>query len=118
MIKKFRTFNSGLAEVALSTKESTSFKATTNPTSREDFDIKFDICYEQMSKREQDVEMIEALGRKLSIKIKTPYCELVESRMNLIINNMLYDIVYIDDSKETDELYIYLEEVRELARKQ
>ena len=112
-MKKFRAFNDGVALVG-DIKSDSTFRGPSNPTKIDDFDIKFSICFDEMSKREQDVEMIHALNNELNLKIKTPMCNLIKPTSCLIINNFYYQIVHMDSSKQTDELYLYLQEVREL----
>jgi hypothetical protein len=72
-----------------------------------------------MSRREQDLEFCEAMGRSLTLKIKTRLVKGVKSTHNVIIaiadKSVLYSIINADPDRKNNELYLYIEEVRELA---
>ena len=71
--------------------------------------------YEEMSKRERDVSFAEASDHTLDLKVKTRYHAAAKAHRQVLINNKLYDIFQVDGSSVTGEMYLYLEEVRELA---
>ena len=63
----------------------------------------------------RDFEFAEAIGRTLNRKVKTPLVGGWTSRNKIIIDNTLYDIVNADKDRANNEVYFYLEEVRELV---
>lgn len=112
---KPRVYNDGVCYIAEETKAPSSFAARQNGTSKEDFKITFKLMFAEMSLREQDFEFAEAISRTLNRKIKTPEVKGWSSRDKIIIENTLYDIVNADIDRANDEIYFYLEEVRQLV---
>ena len=72
------------------------------------------LAYEECSKRQQDLDFAESSSRSLNLKVKTRYYKNIENNYKVIIENTLYDIIYIDEDKKNRELYFYLEEVMDL----
>ena len=60
------------------------------------------------------MDFANSMDRTLNMKIKIPYTKSIETYHKVIYDNHLYDIIYTDSSKNKVDLYLYLEEVREL----
>ncbi len=112
---KAKAYNDGVCFVVNENTAPTSFAARQNGKAESDFERVFKLMFAELSIREQDFEFAEAIGRTLNRKIKTPLVDGVHSRQKIIIGSMLYDIVNADKDRANKELYIYLEEVRELV---
>ena len=65
--------------------------------------------FDEMSKRERDVVMLEAMGHTLSLKIKIQKNPVATSKQYVIINDVMYSISYID--KYGNDMFIYLEAI-------
>ena len=87
------------------------FGAKTNIRSVENMDMLYKLAYQQSSKRLQDLEFAESSGRDLTIKIKTRLVSGIKNSDKVVIDNILYDIIYTDEDRVNKELYLYLEEV-------
>ena len=74
------------------------------------------LYYTEESKRQQDIEFAEQNSANLTLKISTPDGAEVDSNKNVVINNIIYAIIYIDHSRSQQKLYFYLEEVRKIER--
>lgn len=92
------------------------FNAPKNPKGIEDLNYIVDLAYAQMSKRDQDFEFAHSIDRNLSLKVKTRLYQKVTKANKVILDDMLYDIINIDYSKETDLMYLYMEEVRSIVK--
>lgn len=116
MKKKFNSYNDGVLGVYAekSTLMNTDFNAKTNARTVNDYDFVMWLFYEEMNKRDEDFIFAEAMGRKLTMKVKTPLINGVKREHKVIIDNHVYDIIKTDPSKEKRELYIYLEGGRQL----
>lgn len=112
---KPRVYNDGVCFIVDENKAPSSFAARENGTTTTDFNEIFRLMFADVSIREQDLEFAEAIGRSLNRKIKTPLVNGVNARQKVIIGNMLYDIVNADIDRANSEIYLYLEEVRELV---
>lgn len=107
-------YTSGICEVCQDAAGTTDFKAKKNAKSRSDLAPLVKLPFEDLSKREQDLTFAEQRGYSLSRKIRTPNPHCVRIGHICIIGSMLYAIKYMDSTER--ELFIYLEEVRELAQ--
>lgn len=120
MKQKPKVYNDGVCQIVLSKGSKVSdFAARENDRVKEDFDIIYTLPFAEMSRREQDLEFCEAMGRSLTLKIKTRLVPNVKSQHNVIVLNakksVLYSIINADPDRKNNELYLYIEEVRELA---
>lgn len=88
------------------------FGAKTNVKKIDDMDLLYKLAYSQSSKRLQDIDFAESSGRDLTIKIKTRLVQGVRNSDKVVIDNVLYDIIYTDEDRVNKELYLYLEEAR------
>lgn len=108
----FARFNDGYAYVYKEKGRRNDFNAKENPRVVDDLDFVCKLAFEEMSKRQQDQEFANQQGFSLSMKIRTRYVSTVNSKCKVVINGFLYDIADLD--KTRTELYLYLEEVRQL----
>lgn len=112
MRNEFPKLNDGVAYVYREKKKQTDFNAKINARGIDDLDFVCKLAFEEMSKRQQDVEFANQNGFSLSVKIRTRFVPTVNSKCKVIIGNILYDIYDID--KTRTELYLYLQEVRQI----
>lgn len=109
--KKMNSYNDGVIGVYKEdlTLINTDFNAKMNAKKLSDFTHIMDLCFLEQSKRHEDFLFAEAMGKKLTWKIKTPLVEGIEVNHKVIYNNLVYDIINIDPNNTDKELYIYLE---------
>lgn len=108
--KKPSSYNDGIA--MLYKKKN----AEKNVKSLDDLEYLGFLCFEEKTKRQQDIEFAEQLGANLTMKIVTPDNGDMDSSRNIVIEDVIYAIVYIDRNRQKNELYFYLEEVRKIVR--
>lgn len=110
---KIPTYLDGFAIIYRPKVENKShFGAKLNVKKEEEMDMLYKLAYSQSSKRLQDLEFAEASGRDLTIKIKTRLVTGIKNSDKVVINGVLYDIIYMDEDRANKELYLYLEENR------
>jgi len=115
--KKISSYNDGV--VSVYSEKSTlinNFNAKTNARNIEDYNFITDLCFSEQSKRQEDFLFAEAMGKKLTWKIKTPFITGVESNHKIIYDNYVYDIINIDPDLRNKELYFYLERGRKIEK--
>lgn len=114
--KKRNSYNDGVCGVYAenSTLINTDFNAKTNAKTIDDFTFIMWLYFDELNKRDEDFIFAEAMGKKLTMKIKTPLCDGIEPKHKIIIGNQVYDIIKIDPDKTNRELYFYLEGGRKL----
>lgn len=112
---KVKTYNDGVATICRPKEKERDFRAKVNPTSIKDLETKGKLMFSILSARIEDMEYAERIGKKLTLKIKAPNHPGLKKQDNLLIEDVLYDIYYMDMSKDKTELYLYCEEVRKLA---
>lgn len=112
---KPKVYNDGVCYLVSEIEKRSSFAAKENGVSNADYKKIVKLMFQELSMREQDFEFAEAIGRTLNRKIKTPLVGGWTSRDKIIIENTLYDIVNADKDRANNEIYFYLEEVRELV---
>lgn len=108
-------YNDGILEIYKSRGRLTTFSGKVNETQKSDLEFITETFFKEESKRQQDILFANSLERGLNLKVKVPYTNKIKTNYKVIYDNYLYDIIYIDFSKDKRELYIYLEEVRELG---
>lgn len=108
----FSKYNDGMVHIYREKKRHNDFSAKHNVTTTNDMDFIVKLAYEECSKREQDLTFAEQNDFTLSLKIKTRYVKNVDNKCKAVINDYLYDISHIDNSKT--EIFIYLQGVRQL----
>lgn len=112
---RFSRYNQGVLFIAQISTQETDFGAVTNATKMSDVTKLVKLDYEEMSKRERDINFAEASDHSLDLKVKTRYHASAKAHRQVLIGNMLYDIFQVDGSSVTREMFLYLEEVRMLA---
>lgn len=112
---KPRVYNDGVCYLATEKEKKSSFAARENGTTENDYKKIVKLMFAELSLREQDFEFAEAIGRTLNRKIKTILVDGWNTRDKVIIDNTVYDIVNADKDRANNEVYFYLEEVRELV---
>ena len=112
---KPRVYNDGVCYIVNEETTPSSFAAKQNGTKADDFKKIAKLMFAEMSIREQDMEFAEAISRTLTRKIKTPLVGGWNSRNKVLIDSTIYDIINADKDRANDEIYFYLEEVRELV---
>lgn len=90
------------------------FGAKTNIRSIKDMNMIYKLAYQQSFKRLQDLEFAESSGRDLTIKIKTRLVNGIKNSDKVVIDGILYDIIYTDEDRVNKEIYFYLEEAYEV----
>lgn len=104
---KFLKLNDGVVNIYREkSTNKTDFNAKKNTRRLEDMIFVVKLCYEQMSKRTQDLEFANQNGFILSLKLKTRPYSYIDNKCKCVIKNKIYDISYIDFTKK--ECYIYL----------
>ena len=112
---KFSTFNDGMLYICKPESEVNSFNAVKNPVKRSDLTRTLKLAFCEMSRRDQDLAFAESQGRTLTIKVKTRYHAGVNKHSQVIIGSVLYSIIHLDIDRAKTELFLYLEEIRELV---
>ena len=107
---KFSRYNDGSVKIYREKERFSDFSAKQNVDVMDDLDFVCRLDFEELSKREQDLEFAEQNDFSLSLKIKTRYVKGIDKQMKAMIDGYLYDISYIDKSKT--ELFLYLEGVK------
>ena len=114
--KKKNSFNDGVVGVYSEKPLKTDFNAKTNAKTINDYEHIIDLCFSEETKRQEDFLFAEAMGKKLTWKIKTPLVQGIESNYKIIFNNDAYDIINVDQDNTNKELYIYLERGRKVEK--
>ncbi len=108
-----QTYNSGFVKIYRRKKEY--LTVNRNIAGEEDLEFIAKFAYDEMSKRQQDLEFAEQNTFSLSEKIKTqrPARDIgVDNQCFAIIGHTLYAIKHIDSGKR--ELFFYLEKIKNL----
>ena len=111
---KFSRYNDGVVSIyrEIVEERKTDFSAKRNVQTLEDMEYIGKLAFEEASKREQDLEFAEQHDFTLSLKIKTRLVKNVDNKCKAVIDGYLYDISYIDKSRE--EMWLYLQGVKEI----
>ena len=110
MKDKFSKYNDGFVRVYREKGRQSDFSAKKNVSTLDDMTFIVRLDFEEMSKREQDLQFAEQNDFTLSMKIKTRYFKDVDNKCKAVIDGYLYDVSYID--KTRTEMYFYLEGVK------
>lgn len=115
--KKISSYNDGVIGVyrEKDTLFNTDFNAKTNARTLNDYEHIIDLCFSEENKRQEDFLFANSMGKSLTMKVKTPLVNGIETNYKVILNNFVYDIINIDPDIKNQDLYIYLEGGRELA---
>lgn len=111
-MSKKSNYNDGYIRVYEEIPIKANFGAKENIKSKDNLKFIVKLAYEECSKRQQDLEFAESSSRSLNLKVKTRFYNNLKNDYKVIIENILYDIIYIDEDRKNRELYFYLEEVR------
>lgn len=116
--KKVSSYNDGVIGIykELPSLINRDFEAKTNARTINDFEFIMNLCYSEESKRHEDFLFAEAMGKKLTLKVKTPLVDGIETNHKVILDNFVYDIINIDLDKKNKDLYIYLEGGRKIEK--
>ena len=112
MKPKFSRYNDGVISIYRAKERRTDFSAKKNVSVLDDMDFVVKLAFEESSKREQDLDFAEQQGFSLTLKIKTRLVKCVDNKCKAVIDGYLYDIQYIDKTRE--EMWIYMEEVKKI----
>lgn len=113
-MNKKSNYNDGYIRVYEEIPQKANFGAKENIKSKDNLKFIVKLAYEESSKRQQDLEFAESSSRSLNVKLKTRFYNNLKNEYKVIIENTLYDIIYIDEDRKNRELYFYLEEVRDI----
>ncbi len=109
---KFSKYNDGVVLLYREKPRQTNFSAHQNVSTIDDLEFIVKLDFEEVSKRQQDIEFAEQMDFSLNLKVKTPYCKDVNNKCKAVIDGYLYDVSHIDKTK--NEMWLYLEEVKKL----
>lgn len=109
---KLPTYNDGVLTVYREKDRKTDFGAKRNAATLDDLEKIVMLAYSEASKRAQDLEFAEQSGFQLSLKVKTRYRPDVSNKHKVVIDGYLYDVKYLDVSRATMEMFLYLEQAR------
>ncbi len=115
MKKKTQGLNDGFALLYKPKEQETDFSAAISPKNMDDLIHFVDMAYQEQYKREQDYEFADSIGHSLSLKIRTLLYDQITKEYKVVINDILYNILKIDHSREERVMYLYLEEERKIA---
>ena len=91
-----------------------SFGAPKNTRSVSDIEYVVMLAYDRMSHRQSDLEFANSMDRTLDLKIRCPYHPEVTSRLQAIVEDILYDVYDLDADANNQTMYVYLQENRKL----
>ena len=111
---KATNYNDGYIRAYKEKNKESDFGARKNIKTFDDLEFIVKLAYKECSKRQQDLEFAEANSRTLTLKVKTRLYDKAKNNHKVVINHTLYDIIYIDYDRANREMYLYLEQVREL----
>lgn len=111
--RKISTYNDGVVRIYREKPKTTDFNAKKNARTLDDMDFIVKLAYEEASRREEDMEFAERIGFSLTLKIRTRAVPGVDNTCKAVIDNYLYDVRYIDKTRE--EMWLYMEGVRKLV---
>lgn len=109
---KFSRYNDGMVAICREKNRQTDFSAKRNVNTLEDMEFVVKLAFEEMSKREQDMTFAEQNDFTLNMKIKTRVLSNVDNKCKAVIDGYLYDVAYVDKTRE--EMYLYLEGVKKI----
>ena len=106
-------YNDGVVFVYREKQRMTDFNAKKNVMTLDDMDFVAKLDFKESSRRQQDLDFAEQSGFVLSYKVQTHYLKTVDNKCKAVINDLLYDIRYID--KSATDMFLYLEGGRPIA---
>lgn len=109
---KISKYNDGVVRIYREKDRKTDFNAKKNVSTLENMDYVLKLDFEEVAKREQDLEFADQKGFSLTMKIKTRYVKAVDNKCKAVIDGYLYDVAHIDKSRT--EMWLFLEGVKPL----
>jgi len=77
------------------------------------------LAFKEISRRDNDFQFAGMMGASLDLKVKTQYPpsfrNVNKAKLNVIINNIEYDVIKVDSDNLKRHLYFYLQEVGGLS---
>ena len=108
---KIQMYLDGFINIYKSNENKTDFGAKKNIRSLSEMTHLYKLAYSQSYKRGQDLDFAESMGRDLSLKVKVRLVNGITNDCKVVLDNILYDIIYTDEDRVKRELYLYLEEL-------
>lgn len=115
-MQKNKLYNDGYLSVYQVKRKSNDFGAVVSSKTMDDMEFIVKLAYEERSKRMEDMEWAEARDKTLSLKVCCPLYQHVENKHQMIVNNKIYSVINIDYDRANQEMYLYLEEVCDIAQ--
>lgn len=112
--KKKSSYKDGVVYIYSENLKETTFNAKKNVKTKDDLTYITKMFYKVESIRHQDFVFAESMDRKLTLKLKTPITNKVNVNHKAVIGTELYDIFELDKDQNNNELYLYLEKVRNI----
>lgn len=91
-----------------------SFGAPKNTRSKDDTEAVVMLAYDRMQHRQRDLEFAHSLDRTLDLKIRCPYHMSVTTRLQAIVEDVLYDVYDVDTDANNQQMFVYMQENRRL----
>ena len=114
MKSRFDTFTGGMLKVCEPPNEVSDFNAVKNVTSADNLTVLYTLAFDEMSRREKDVEFAQTAGHTLDLKVKVRYLKDIDTSKRVLIGKKLYSVYEADYSTDKTVLFLYLELEREL----
>lgn len=115
MQKEMKTYNDGYLHIYRQNQAPSDFGAVLNTRTTNDMEYIIKLAYSERSKREEDIEWAESCDRTLSFKAVCPLADFVKTSYQVVCTGKLYSIINIDYDRKNREMYLYMEEVRDIA---
>ena len=91
-----------------------SFSAPMNTRSEKDTAGVVTLAYDRMTARQQDLDFAYSRNRTLDLKIRCPYHPHVCVQLQAIIGNTLDDVYEVDPDMNNMQMFVYMQENRQL----
>ena len=91
-----------------------SFGAPKNTSAKSDTESVVMLAYDRMTLRQRDQEFAHSMEKTLDLKIRCPYRPEVNTRLQAIVEDVLYDVYDLDSDSNNMTMYVYLQENRKL----
>lgn len=108
----FSKYNDGVVCIYREKERKTDFNAKKNVSTLDNMNFIVRLDFQEMAKREQDLDFAIQNGFSLSLKVKTRLVKDVDNKCKAVIDGYLYDVSYIDKSRT--EMFLYLEGVKRI----
>ena len=91
-----------------------SFGAKKNTRSTDDVTSVVMLAYDRMTHRQQDLEFAYNMDKSLDMKLRCPFHPAVNTKLQAIIEDVLYDVYEVDPDINNMQMFVYLQENRRL----